>query len=105
MKDFMIPRVNIINNSEKEVGNLIFLYENCKYPTGVKRVKQGDKKVVQIPNKHINKTTDLMMIHIDKVGHKNKYIIETNFDKNFTGEFNLSIYDINTYGELKYEIR
>lgn len=104
MSERIFPRININNKSDKEVGNLIFTYENCKYPGGVRRVKRNDVKNVEIPNKHIDYTTALIMLHRDKKGNKKSYMIEDKFDGNYNKEINLNIYDVSDLGEIEFNV-
>ena len=104
MTQRIFPKININNTSEKELGNLIFTYENCKYPGGVRRVKKKTVKNVEIPNKHIDFTTQLIMVHRDKEGHKQKYMIEENFDKEYNKEINLNIFDVSDFGEIEFNL-
>lgn len=100
----VFPKININNISEKEIGNLIFTYENCKYPGGVKRIKEKSSKNVEIPNKHIDFTTELIMVHRDKMGHKQKYMIEENFNSEYNKEINLNIFDVSDLGEIEFNV-
>lgn len=104
MSERIFPRINIKNKSDKEVGNLIFTYENCKYPGAVRRVKSYDAKNVEIPNKHIDYTTTLVMLHRDKKGNKRTYMIEDKFDNAYNKEINLNIYDVSEYGEIEFNL-
>ncbi|WP_297435624.1 hypothetical protein [uncultured Clostridium sp.] len=100
----IFPVIKINNRSDREIGNLIFTYENCKYPGGVKRVKGHDVKTVDIPNKHIDYTTELLMVHRDKNGNKQKYMIEKDFNNEYDKEINLNIFAVSDMGEIDFSI-
>lgn len=100
----MFPVININNKSQKELGNLIFTYDECKYPGGVRSIRGNSKKEVKIPNKHLEANAELLMIYRDKKGNKRKYIIERDFGREANWELNLNVYDVSEHGELEFNI-
>lgn len=101
----IFPVINIKNKSDKEIGNLIFTYENCKYPGGVKRIRRNEEKHVQIPNKHLDYTAELIMIHRDKNGNKTKYLIEDEFDSKYDNEISINIHGVSEYGQIEFNLQ
>lgn len=104
MSNLVFPIININNKSIKELGNFIFTYEGCKYPGGIRRIKEHTSKVVKIPNKHLETEEKLVMIYRDKDGKKKRYIIKESFSRNDLWKMDVNIYDISEMGELEFNI-
>lgn len=105
MSKRIFPIIKISNKSNKELGNLIFTYDDCKCPRGVRWLKENSQKEVKIANKSIEYDKSLFLIYRDKKGNKKRYIIEENFNKNYDYEINLDVYDVSDYGELEFNIK
>ncbi|MGL5617331.1 MAG: hypothetical protein ACRDD2_14090 [Sarcina sp.] len=104
MSNLVFPIININNKSLKELGNFIFTYDGCKYPGGVRRIKESTTKIVKLPNKHMETQENLIMIYRDKQGNKKRYTIKESFSRDDLWEMELNIYDIGELGDLEFNI-
>ncbi|MFR5264864.1 hypothetical protein [Clostridium sp.] len=104
MSNLFFPIININNKSVKELGNFIFTYKGCKYPGGIKRIKENSSKTVKLPNSYLDTEEKLIMIYRDKSGKKKRYIIKDSFSKKDLWKMDVNVYDISDYGELEFNV-